>query len=203
MAALAKPSKMTVKEFLAWAEAQPGDGKYELIGGIAVLKNGREGEPLTAMAPERFAHAEAKFVITAKLKDAIRSSGVPCQAVIDGLGIAVDNITFYIPDVVVNCGEPLAGEDQFAPSPIIVVEVLSPSTKGRDLAEKLIDYFRMLSIQHYLLVDLERRLVLHHRRGEAATIVTAIVREGALLLDPPGIEMGLDSIFEASPTTSQ
>ena len=33
MAALAKTAKMTVEEFLAWAEAQPGDGKYELIGG--------------------------------------------------------------------------------------------------------------------------------------------------------------------------
>jgi hypothetical protein len=37
-----------VEEFLVWAEAQPGDGKYELIGGVPVLKNGRDEEPLTA-----------------------------------------------------------------------------------------------------------------------------------------------------------
>ena len=106
MAALAKTAKMTVEEFLAWAEAQPGDGKYELIGGVPVLKNGTDEEPLTAMAPERFAHAEAKFAITVKLKDAIRRAGALCQAAIDGLGIAVDENTSYIPDAVVNCGEP-------------------------------------------------------------------------------------------------
>ncbi len=195
MAALSKPAKMTVKEYLAWAEAQPGERKYELIGGVAVLKNGAEGEPLTAMAPERFAHAEAKFAITAKLKDAIHRAGVPCQAVIDGLGIAVDDITSYIPDAVVNCGASLTGQDQFAPNPVAVVEVLSSSTKALDLSEKYIDYFRVASIQHYLVVDLDRRLVLHHRRGEAGTIVTAIVNKGALRLDPPGIEIELSGIF--------
>lgn len=186
---------MTVEEFLVWAEAQPGDGKYELIGGIPVLKNGAEGEPLTAMAPERFAHAEAKFAITAKLRAAIRSAGVPCQAAVDGLGIAVDEHTSYIPDALVNCGDPIADDAQFAPNAIIVVEVVSPTSRARDFSEKFTDYFRVASIQHYLIVDLDRRLVLHHKRGEAGTIVTAIAKEGALRLDPPGIEISLDGIF--------
>jgi hypothetical protein len=51
------------------------------------------------------------------------------------------------------------------------------------------------SIQHYLIADLDRRLVLHHKRGDAGTIVTAIVKDGALRLDPPGIEVSLDGIF--------
>ncbi len=195
MAALAKTAKMTVEEFLAWAEAQPGDGKYELIRGVPVLKNGTDEEPLTAMAPERFAHAEAKFTITAKLKEAIRNAGVPCQAAIDGVGIAVDENTTYIPDALVNCGEPIGPDDQFARNPIVVVEVLSSSTRGRDLAEKFIDYFRVPGIHHYLAVDLDRRLVLHHKRGDGGTIITAIVKEGALRLGPPGIEISLDGVF--------
>ena len=90
MAALAKTAKMTVEEFLAWAEAQPGDGKYELIGGVPVLKNGTDEEPLTAMAPERFVHAEAKFAIAVKLrKKRSGKAGVLCQAAfVDGLGVA-------------------------------------------------------------------------------------------------------------------
>jgi hypothetical protein len=36
---------------------------------------------------------------------------------------------------------------------------------------------------------------LHHKRGEAQTIVTAFATEGVLQLDPPGIEIQLDSIF--------
>jgi Uma2 family endonuclease len=196
MVALAKPAKMTVEEFLAWAAAQPGDGKYELIRGGPVLKSGTDEEPLTAMVPERFAHAEAKFTITVKLKDAIRSAGVPCQAVIDGVGVAVDGNTTYIPDAVVNCGEPIAADGRFAANPIVVVEVLSLSTKARDFADKFTDYFRVPSIQHYLIVDLDRRLLLHHKRGEAGTIVTAIIKDGTLRLDPPGIEISLAGIFE-------
>ena len=195
MAALAKPAKMTVEEFLAWAEARPGDGKYELIGGVPVLKNGTDEEPLTAMAPERFAHAEAKFTITAKLKDAIRRAGVPCQAAIDGLGVVVDENTSYIPDAVVNCGDPVASDAQFAPNPIIVVEVVSPTSRLRDFSEKFTDYFRVPSIQHYLIVDLDRRVILHHKRGDAGTIITAIVKEGGLWLDPPSLEIQLDGIF--------
>jgi Uma2 family endonuclease len=195
MAALTKPAKMTVEEFLAWAAAQPGDAKYELIGGVPVLKNGPVDETLKGMAPERFAHAEAKFAITAKLKEAILRAGVPCQAVVDGLGIAVDDLTSYIPDALINCGAPISGEDQFAPNPIVVVEVLSSSTKGLDLGEKYIDYFRVGSIQHYLVIDLERRLILHHRRGEQGTIVTAILNKGALKLDPPAIEIELNGLL--------
>ncbi|MGO8953625.1 MAG: hypothetical protein ACLPWS_06300 [Rhodomicrobium sp.] len=53
----------------------------------------------------------------------------------------------------------------------------------------------MPSIQHYLVADLERRLILHHKRGEAGTVVTAIVRDGALRLDPPGTEISVGDIF--------
>ena len=49
---------------------------------------------------------------------------------------------------------------------MIVVEVLSPSTEKFDMVGKLADYFTIPSIRHYLIVDLRRRLVLHHKRGD-------------------------------------
>jgi Uma2 family endonuclease len=150
------------------------------------------------MTAERCDNIEAKSAITAKLKEAIHRAGVACQAVADGPGILVDDFTSYIPDAVVNCGQPVSSEDRFAPSPIIVVEVLSSWTKGRDLGEKYIDYFRVPVIQHYLIVDLERRLLLHHRRGGPCTVVTTLVKEGALRLYPPGIEVQVDGIFASA-----
>jgi hypothetical protein len=51
------------------------------------------------------------------------------------------------------------------------------------------------SLQHYLVADLKRRLVLHHRRGEGTAIPTEIVREGSLMLDPPGLTLALSDIF--------
>jgi Uma2 family endonuclease len=76
------------------------------------------------------------------------------------------------------------------------VEVLSPGTASVDTGAKLAGYFRLASVQHYLLVRPTRREVVHHRRV-ADGILTRIVHEGVILLDPPGIRLTLDEICAA------
>lgn len=186
MNALDKPAKMTTDEFLIWAEAQER-GRFELIAGEAV-----------AMAPEIADHGRAKFAISLALRVAIERAGVNCEAFVDSLTVRIDADSVVEPDALVNCGERVAAKSLYAPNPIIVVEVVCPSSRLRDFTEKFTDYFRVPSIQHYLIVDLERRLVLHHKRGDAGTIVTAIVKEGTLRLDPPGIEIALSGVFSAA-----
>jgi Uma2 family endonuclease len=73
--------------------------------------------------------------------------------------------------------------------PIIVVEVLSPSTSARDVGAKLVGYFQLPSLRHYLIVRHESRTIVHHERGDDGVIVTRIVRDGPILLDPPGITL--------------
>ncbi len=180
----AKSAKMTADEFLAWAEVQER-GRFELIAGEAV-----------AMAPEIADHGRAKFAIALALREAIEKAGVNCEAFVDSLTVRIDADAVVEPDALVNCGERVPPKSLYAPNPIIVVEVVSPSSRVRDFSEKFTDYFGVPSIQHYLIVDLDRRLLLHHKRGEAGTIVTAILKEGTLRLDPPGIEISLAGIFE-------
>jgi Uma2 family endonuclease len=76
----------------------------------------------------------------------------------------------------------------------VVVEVLSPSNAMKDLRDKLLGYFRVSSIMHYLIVDPDDRLVIHHARGSDA-IATRIVSGGSLRLDPPGIELVAAELF--------
>jgi hypothetical protein len=45
------------------------------------------------------------------------------------------------------------------------------------------------AFQHYLIVDPDNGLVIHHGRGEADVIATRIVSEGAIRLDPPGLTL--------------
>jgi Uma2 family endonuclease len=71
--------------------------------------------------------------------------------------------------------------------PVIVVELVSPSSRTRDHQDKLIDYFRLESVRHYLIVRPEDLVVVHHRRNDDGTILTRIVRDGDLQLDPPGL----------------
>lgn len=179
------PAKvLTADEFLDWAAAQP-KGRFELCAGEVV-----------AMAPERADHARAKMSACSVLARAIKREGVPCELFVDGLAVRINDTTVYEPDALVNCGPRIAGDVTIAPNPIIVVEVLSPSTKGVDLGAKLIDYFSCVSIQHYLIIHPAKRQVVHHRRGAGTTIDTAIRSDGELALDPPGLSIAVSELLD-------
>ena len=81
------------------------------------------------------------------------------------------------------------------PEPVIVVEVVSPGTRVRDQTVKLVDYFTVPTVQHYLLIETRRRLVLHHRRGAEGEVVTRFLRAGRLQLDPPGIAVEITALY--------
>ena len=72
-------------------------------------------------------------------------------------------------------------------SPLIVVEVVSPSSERDDIAAKLVDYFSVASIRHYLIIFSEKRVVVHHQRNEHGTLDTRIVHDGDIALSPPGM----------------
>ena len=79
-----------------------------------------------------------------------------------------------------------------------MVEVLSPSTKHVDAGTKLAGYFRVPSVVHYLIVDPDQPLVIHHARQADDSILTHIVREGVIKLDPPGLELALVDVYGAA-----
>ncbi len=172
----ARPLRMTSDEFIAWAMERPEGEHYELVAGEVV-----------AMAPERSAHALGKGRIYRRLAEAVEAAGLPCTVYPDGMAVEVDAGLVYEPDVMVRCGEPLPPDAVKVTDPLIIVEVRSPSTGGRDSGAKLEDYFRLPSLRHYLIVKIENRTVIHHVRDGDGAIRTHIVRDGSLTLDPPGI----------------
>jgi Uma2 family endonuclease len=172
------PRRMTADEFIAWAMEQPEGEHYELFNGEIVT-----------MAPERSVHALTKAQVWRRLTEAAEAMGLPCDVYPDGMSVVVDETTVYEPDVLVRCGPRLADTTVQLHDPVIVVEVLSPSTRSRDLGSKLIDYFRLPSLRHYLIVRPDDKVVVHHARNDDDTILTRIVRDGALHLDPPGLSL--------------
>jgi Uma2 family endonuclease len=115
----------------------------------------------------------------------------------DGVTIRVDEATAYEPDAQVYCGEKLALTALEVPNPVVIVEVLSPSTRRIDVATKLAGYLRLSSEAHYLIIDLKQRVTIHHARSGRDAILTRIVREGSITLDPPGLELAVSDIFAA------
>jgi Uma2 family endonuclease len=169
------------EEFRLWAECQKR--RYERIA----------GEPV-AMSPERIEHVRVKNRIWAALDHAVHAANLPCEALGDGVTIEINEDTDYEPDAVVNCGPPAPGDAVAATNPVIVVEVLSPSTESVDLADKLADYFKVATIQHCLIVRARRRGVIHHKRS-GSEILSRVINIGGIVLDPPAITIDVADIY--------
>jgi hypothetical protein len=53
------------------------------------------------------------------------------------------------------------------------------------------------SVTHYLLVDPDKEVIVHHARRTDGTIFTHIVTAGTIGLDPPGLELTVADIYAA------
>ena len=175
---------MNVQEFLVWAEGRPE--RWEL----------EDGE-LVSISPERLGHLEAKNESLRALERAIIKAKLPCRAVPDGAAVRIDDKTAFEPDAMVYCGPRLPPKTIIIPNPVIVVEVLSDSTARRDAHEKLVGYFRVASILHYLIVDPDKHYIVHHRRGAGDIIETRIIHGGDIHLEPPGLTIAAQDMFGA------
>ena len=176
-------TEFTADAFLAWAAEQPR-GRFELAGGEVV-----------AMAPERVAHTRAKLEAVIALRAAIATSGLGCEAMTDGVSVRIDERTVYEPDALVRCGPRTPGDAMEVTDPIIVVEIVSPSSRGLDTGAKLAGYFKLPSVRHYLVVNTEARVVIHHHRDDTGAISVRILHDGPLSFDPPGLAIEIRDVF--------
>lgn len=181
MNVLTKP-RMTVDEFLVWAAGRPG--RYELYKG-----------EIFSMSPETVGHLEAKVAVYDALRAAIRARGLSCYVLPDGATVRMDDATAYEPDALVYCGQRLPPSAIEVPNPVVIVEVLSPSTQRIDTTLKLAGYFRVPSVMHYLIIDPTEPYVVHHARGPGEAITTRLITEGTIALDPPGLMLALTDIY--------
>ncbi len=115
--------------------------------------------------------SESHNLICGNLCSAIRQHlrGKRCKVFMAGMklrfNIAADDI-FYYPDLLVTC-DPSDSEKYFKTKPVLIVEVLSPSTERLDRREKFLSYIGLPSLKEYVLVDQEKMLVTLFRQVNA------------------------------------
>jgi Uma2 family endonuclease len=174
----------TLDEFRAWHERQPE--VWEFIDGVPKL-----------MAPGSKAHTLIKSNVHAAFALALR--GTTCRALVDGAIVEVEGSSL-IPDVVVTCS-PLDFATPRVEDPIIIVEVLSPSNEKDDTGRKLALYLRIPSLRHYLVIEQDRRQIVHYQRRDdlGGAFLTDIAPPDPLRLDPPGIAISLAALYEDVP----
>ena len=156
-------------------------------------------ETPTSMTPEAFA-AWSEGALYERFASQIAERGLPCEAFPDGMAVRIDDETVFEQDVLVRFGPPLVDDVLLVTDPLIVIEVVSPSSRRIDVLVKLARYFRNPSIRHYLIVVPEGRIVIHHRRGANGAIETHSHEGGTVLLDPPGLSLDVAALFsDAAP----
>jgi Uma2 family endonuclease len=145
--------RMSVETFLAW---EPGDGlRYELV----------DGSP-RAMGGARAKHA--RIVINAIMALRARLGAGPCEPFTDDIAVLTPKGNLRRPDVTVDCGDP-DPEKQVADRPVLVIEVLSESTRRFDEYLKLTEYRSVASLRYVLLVEPDLPAVAFHVRGPDGT----------------------------------
>lgn len=174
---------MTVEEFVAWAEKRP-EKHWELFEGVPEIQQA-----------QNWGHARHVYRIARVIENTIEASGLALFFGIEGIVVKAGPNMAFEPDLVVFAGA-MADRDIIVPEPLIVVEVLSPSTARKDLTVKLSGYFNVPSIQHYLIADWEERELIHYRREGTAIAPPLILSDGTLRLDPPGLEITLADVFK-------
>ncbi|HET8995682.1 MAG TPA: Uma2 family endonuclease [Acetobacteraceae bacterium] len=175
-------TRMSRQEYRAWLDQQP-DGRFERIQGVVV-----------AMAPERAEHALCKARIWQALDRAVREAGLPCEVYPDGMTVEVGD-SDYEPDAVLRCGAALGGKAIAVPDPLIIVEVLSPTTSGIDRAWKLREYFRLPSLRHYLIVRPDMPHMVRHTMLPTGEVETRVFTTGEIALAPPGIGITVEEVY--------
>jgi Uma2 family endonuclease len=180
---IAHQRRMTAEEFVAWAMRQER-GRYELVDGMVVQMNA-----------EQLTHVRAKHRLAVILERAIAEAGINAEMMADGMAVCINESTVHEPDALVRCGEPLPGITTILTDPVIVCEVLSPSTGPIDTGVKLLNYFSIPSVMHYLVVNTSKRTVPHYARGRDGQPTLRTVSEGEVRLDPPGMTIAVADIF--------
>ena len=168
----------TVREFDRWNADQPES--WEFIAGVPVM-----------MAPPSLPHTIIKGNVFAALR--AKLAGTPCRALVDGAEVKSKGLS-AIPDVVVLCGQ----LDQSTPTikePVLLVEVVSPSSQRDDTQRKWQGYCLIPSLKHYLVVAQETRFVTLHTRTGPSSFLEEVFEEGLVDLSGLGASMTFDEIY--------
>jgi len=127
--------------------------------------------------------------------------GTPCRPFIEAMKARVRTANcFYYPDVMVACDESAAEESVYTECPVLIVEVLSPSTAAVDRREKLTNYTKIPTLVEYLIVHQRyRRVELYRKDHDANWTKTEYRGMDHLVLEslPKGkLTISLDTIYK-------
>ncbi len=175
--------------------------EYLALERKAIVKSEYLNEKIHIMPRVNFAHNLITVDIGTELNVQLR--GQDWEVYMSNMRVKTGpKSAYFYPDVVVFCGKPEVEDNVFDTplNPILVVEVLSPSTEVYDRGEKFRHYQELASLQEYILVSQDRVRVEHYRLLKTQWVRTGFrAPEDALPLASIGCELPLQDIYRRVP----
>ncbi len=173
---------MTRDQFFDWADAQ--ETRYEFDGSEPVAMTGRTVN-----------HNQIAFNIHVALRGRLRGTG--CRPLGMGLGVATVGDTVRYPDGVITCS-PIDGTSRLVPNPVVVFEVISPTSGRIDRIVKVREYAAVDTILRYIIVEsgyVELTIYARQAAGQNWTGTTATA-DDSIRLPELGIEIPVADLYE-------
>ncbi|MGI8554950.1 MAG: Uma2 family endonuclease [Pyrinomonadaceae bacterium] len=176
-------TKISVAEYLEGEKIS--QVKHEFVGG-----------EVYAMAGASERHHRIALNLIKKLDSHLENS--KCEAFITDMKLKADEKTFYYPDVFVACDKHPASA-YYREEPVLIIEVVSPSTRQTDRREKLRAYQQIPSVREYVIVEQDKIYVEIHRRQPDGHWITYFYNgndaEDYLEFQAVGLKMTLEEIY--------
>jgi Uma2 family endonuclease len=177
---LAVRKPMTLAEFLEWEERQPLRCEFDGVGPIA-MTGGTAG------------HADVQRNLAIAVGGRLR--GKPCRFYGSDLKFQVAEGHVRYPDGMVVCS-PIDRTATVIYDPIIVFEVLSPSTTRDDRIVKAREYQATPSVQRYVMLEQDAVGATVYARSGNAWTHEILVADSILALPEIGVSLPLAELYE-------
>jgi Uma2 family endonuclease len=143
-------TRASVEEYFQIERDHPGR-RYEYVDGVITMLAGGTAD-----------HSTIALNLAGILRGLLR--GGPCRVYNSDMRVSVPSSEYTYPDVVVTCHEQDRGKVEIVKHPYLIVEVLSPGSVAYDRGEKWLKYQGCATLQGYVLVSSEKRLVEVYQR---------------------------------------
>src|SRR5271166_2154019 len=171
---------MTLAEFLEWEGRQPLRYEFDGVGPVA-------------MTGGTYGHSAIQRNLAIAVGGRLR--GKPCQFHGSDLKFQVAEGHVRYPDGMVVCS-PVDRTATVVHHPVVVFEVLSPSTTRNDRIVKAREYQATPSVQRYVMLEQDSvNAVVYARSGEA-WIHEILLADSILALPEIGVELSLAELYE-------
>jgi Uma2 family endonuclease len=176
----------TAEDFLVWDATQ--SQRHEFVAGEVFAMAGA---------------GEAQTTTAGNIYMALRQhlAGTPCRTFMADMKLRVEAAdAYFYPDVFVTCSATDAADPMIKREPVLVVEVLSPTTAGFDRGDKFAAYRTLPTLRELLLIDTEtRRSDLYRLGADGLWVLHPTGPHDALRLASVELEIGAAALWAEVP----